>query len=212
MKNKTSTIITVVIVILALIALVWPALRRSNTSSNDQTATTTNPKIVATIPTTTTSFIKPGSVVVTSTTPAIPSINPRPVVPASIVGNNTTVKAFFGRVGTTDCASVTPVIRVLPKTLAVGRASLISLLVGLTTNEKTSGYTTAINSGIRLKSLTITNGVALADFSAELSKGVAGSCRVQAIRSQITQTLKQFPTVKTVVIAVEGKTTGVLEP
>jgi spore germination protein GerM len=39
-----------------------------------------------------------------------------------------------------------------------------------------------------------------------------GSARVDMIRQQITQTLKQFPTVNEVRIAIEGETEGVLQP
>lgn len=224
MQNKTSTIITIVIVVLALIALVWPALRRSD-NKEGQTATTTTPT-TTTSATTTRSGLSPGqagSVVVTPTLPNGTPTNrvpvppttastPRPTTTVSPLTGTVALKVYFGRTGSAECEDVTSISRVLPNTLAVGRTSLISLLAGPTANERAAGYTTAINSGVRLQSLTITNGVALADFSSDLSRGVAGSCRVQAIRSQITETLKQFPTVKTVVIAVEGKINGVLEP
>jgi hypothetical protein len=39
-----------------------------------------------------------------------------------------------------------------------------------------------------------------------------GSLRVMLIRKQIAQTLKQFPSVREVRIAIEGQTEGVLEP
>ena len=42
--------------------------------------------------------------------------------------------------------------------------------------------------------------------------GVAGSCRVLAIRAQIESTLKQFPSIKKVVISVNGRTGEVLQP
>jgi len=41
---------------------------------------------------------------------------------------------------------------------------------------------------------------------------VAGSCRVGAIRAQIEETLKQFPTVQNVIISVNGNTENILEP
>ena len=46
----------------------------------------------------------------------------------------------------------------------------------------------------------------------KLTEGVGGTCLVERIRSQIRNTLQQFPTVKSVVISVDGKTEGVLEP
>ena len=50
------------------------------------------------------------------------------------------------------------------------------------------------------------------DFSKELGIGVAGSCRVEAIRSQITETLKQFKNVENVIISIEKETENILQP
>lgn len=57
---------------------------------------------------------------------------------------------------------------------------------------------------VRLIKLTIENGVATANFSKELRAYGGGSARVQQIRQQIEQTLKQFPSVQQVVIQIEG--------
>jgi hypothetical protein len=65
---------------------------------------------------------------------------------------------------------------------------------------------------VTLRGVTIENGVATADFSKEMQAYGGGSLRVKLIREQITQTLKQFPEVREVSIAVEGRTEGVLEP
>ncbi len=65
---------------------------------------------------------------------------------------------------------------------------------------------------VRLLKLTIGDGVALANFSPELRAYGGGSARVAMIRKQIEATLLQFPSVKRVVIAVDGQTEGVLEP
>lgn len=65
---------------------------------------------------------------------------------------------------------------------------------------------------VTLRSVVIENGVATADFSKEMQAYGGGSLRVKMIREQITQTLKQFPSVREVRIAVEGRTEGVLEP
>ncbi len=204
MQNKTSTIITIVIVVLALIALVWPALRQDdNVSGSNGTASSTG-TVATSTRATSTSTTKPSPVVVTP-------ITPKPTT-APVTSAMMTTNVYLGRTGATNCEQVVAVSRTIPKTVSVGRASLVALLMGPTASEKAAGFTTSINPGVVLKSLTITSGVAVANFSSELNKGVAGSCRVQAIRSQITQTLKQFPTVRTVIIAVEGKTIDVLEP
>jgi hypothetical protein len=126
------------------------------------------------------------------------------------------VKVFFNSLyfdpESQNCEKVYAVERVVPKTKAVAKASLVELLDGITEGEKGGGYYTNINSGVKLKSVVIVNGVAKADFSSELESGVGGSCRTAAIRAQITETLKQFPTVKSAVISVEGKTEGILQP
>ena len=57
---------------------------------------------------------------------------------------------------------------------------------------------------VKLLSLNITNGVATANFSQELRAYGGGSARVQMIRQQVERTLKQFPTVRSVVIQIEG--------
>ena len=65
---------------------------------------------------------------------------------------------------------------------------------------------------VRLLKLIITDGTALANFGPELRAYGGGSARVSLIRKQIEATLRQFPSVGEVVIAVDGQTEGVLEP
>ena len=90
--------------------------------------------------------------------------------------------------------------------------ALEELLKGITVGEGDLGYLTNINSGVKIKKLTIENGIAKVDFSAQLENGVGGSCRTSAIIAQIKATLKQFPTVQTVVISIDGRTENVLQP
>jgi spore germination protein GerM len=54
--------------------------------------------------------------------------------------------------------------------------------------------------------------VAKVDFDERLGFQVGGSCRVSAIRAQITETLMQFSTVKSVVVSINGRTEDVLQP
>lgn len=114
--------------------------------------------------------------------------------------------------GNPDCSLVYPVTRSIPETNALARAALEKLLEGPTHEERAAGFETLIPSGVRINSLVINNGVARADFSRELTEGIAGSCRVVAIRAQIETTLKQFPTVKNVMLSVEGETETILQP
>lgn len=126
-----------------------------------------------------------------------------------------TVEVFFGTEKTGnapnfDCTEVSSVQRTIPKTKAVAKAALEELLKGPLAEEK--GYFTSINENVKIQKLTIENGTAKVDFDAELEKAVGGSCRTASIRSQITKTLKQFPTVKDVLISIDGRTEDILQP
>jgi hypothetical protein len=127
----------------------------------------------------------------------------------------TTVKVYFANKKAEagkECQADFPIDRLVPKTQAVGRASLDELLKGPSVEEREKGYLTGINEGVKVEKLTIENGVARADFNSRLEEAVGGSCRVSLIRSQIVNTLLQFPTVKKVVISIEGRTEDILQP
>lgn len=102
------------------------------------------------------------------------------------------------------CVKVFPVIRTVPKTVTVAKTALEELLKGPTEAEKAEKYSSAINTGVTVNSLTIVDGVAKADFNDQLGFQVGGSCRVGAIRAQIEETLKQFPAIKEVQISING--------
>jgi hypothetical protein len=113
------------------------------------------------------------------------------------------------------------------KTAQVGAAALDELLWG-PSPWNLAGFTTARPTPnevlhfpdrksdwgprVTLKKLTINNGVATADFSKEMAAFSGGSARVGLVRQQITRTLQQFATVKTVKILIEGQAAGILEP
>ena len=111
-----------------------------------------------------------------------------------------------------DCSRTIAVERQVPQTLAVARTAVEALLRGATEEEINQGFVSSINSGARIQSLIIENGVAKVDFDEQLEFQVGGSCRVAAIRAQITQTLKQFPTVNDVIISINGRTEDILQP
>jgi hypothetical protein len=102
--------------------------------------------------------------------------------------------------------------RQVAKTVETARAALEQLLAGPTEQEKAQGFYTSINPGVKINKLTIIDGVAKVDFDDTMEEGMGGSCRVSAIRTQIIQTLKQFSTVKDVVISVNGRVEDVLQP
>lgn len=114
-----------------------------------------------------------------------------------------------------SCNKVFEVKRTIPKTEGVARAAIEELLKGPTQQEIKSGYYTSINSGVKLNDISIqkTNPPsALVDFDEQLQFQVGGSCRVAAIRAQITQTLKQFPSIEDVIISINGRTEDILQP
>lgn len=111
------------------------------------------------------------------------------------------------------CDKVFPVTRIVPKAETPARSALESLLRGPTIKEAKEGYATSLNtSGIKIQKLVIKDGLAEVDFSSDLEAGVGGSCRVTAIRAQIKETLKQFPTVSSVKISIDGRTEDILQP
>lgn len=111
-----------------------------------------------------------------------------------------------------DCSAVYPVGRSIPRTQAAGRAALEELLRGPTEQEREAGYITSLNPDVSIRRLEISDGTASVDFDHELERNTGGSCRVAAIRAQITETLKQFPTVDSVVISIDGRTEDILQP
>jgi hypothetical protein len=120
-----------------------------------------------------------------------------------------------------------PVTLNITKTVRIGTAALNELLWG-PPPPNLAGFGTALplpnevlsypgrgpdwGPRVRLIELKIENGVATANFSREFRAYGGGSLRVTLIREQITRTLKEFPSVQQVVIAVDGQTEGVLEP
>jgi len=111
-----------------------------------------------------------------------------------------------------SCNKVFSIERTVPKTQSVARIALNELLKGVFQFEKDEGFFTNINSGVKIQSLTIENGTAKVDFDEQLEFQVGGSCRVAAIRTQITETLKQFSTVDNVIISINERTEDILQP
>lgn len=145
------------------------------------------------------------------------SPNPQPIITPTPTASQEfmTLKVYYNNPESGEefsCNKVLPVTRQIPKTQGVARAALEELFKGPTDEEKKQGYSTSIPSGVKIQSLNIENATAKIDFDEQLDFQVGGSCRVAAIRSQITETLKQFPTIKTVIISINGRTGDILQP
>lgn len=139
------------------------------------------------------------------------------VIPVTFKGVEvTTIKLYFNNDKldpSISCNQVFPVARKIAKTSTPARATMEELLKGPTEDEKTAGFYTTINPGVKINKLTIgSNDVAKIDFDAKIQEAVGGSCRVSSIRAEITETLKQFFSVKSVVISVDGNVEEALQP
>lgn len=113
--------------------------------------------------------------------------------------------------GAADCSRVFAAARSIASTSGIARAAVEELLRGPTAAERAQSFDSEIPAGTRLRDITIIDGVARADFSRELNTA-AGSCRVTAVRAQIERTLRQFPSVRRVIISVEGNSAEALQP
>jgi spore germination protein GerM len=89
-------------------------------------------------------------------------------------------------------------------TPAVGRAALTALLEGPTPEEAAVGVSSAIPSGTELVALTIEDGIATVDLSAEFGSG-GGSTSVLTRLAQVVYSITQFPTVEAMVFEIEGE-------
>jgi len=129
------------------------------------------------------------------------------------VGETMGVKTYWlNAESANDCQLVIAAERTVPKSQEPARAALEALLTGPNQEERNTGLRSAINNGVAIKRLVIVSGVAEVDFDKQIQDSVSGSCRVMAIRSQITKTLMQFASVKKVVISVDGNVEEALQP
>ncbi|MFA6993260.1 MAG: GerMN domain-containing protein [Patescibacteria group bacterium] len=159
-----------------------------------------------------------GSLVLERDNPSdLPENDAQVVIPVKFgaAAETTAVKVYFNNNQLdpeVSCNKVFSVERKVAKTEAIARAALEELLKGPSAADLSAGFTTSLNFGVKIQQLTIVDGVATIDFDKTLDQAVGGSCRVGAIRAQITETLKQFPTVKNVIISIDGRTEDILQP
>ncbi len=118
------------------------------------------------------------------------------------------IKAFFGNTerdpGTQYCDVSYPVARRVSIAEDEVAAALRALIAGPNDQERAQKFFTSLPQGLAVTSFRMKDGTATITFNRALRDGIAGSCRVAAIRSQIERTLKQFAAVQEVVIRIEG--------
>ena len=118
----------------------------------------------------------------------------------------TIVRAYFFLGSFTDNAGLAPVLREIPKTQAVATAAMKALLAGPNDAElgaRPAMYTD-IPDGTKLLGLTIKDGVATVDLSAEFESG-GGRASILGRLAQVVYTLTQFPTVDQVLFKLDGE-------
>jgi spore germination protein GerM len=116
-------------------------------------------------------------------------------------GDSTTIAVT---VYLTEKGAIRPVTRQVPRTPRIGTGSLEALLVGPTANESARGVTTAIPAGTSLLGLVIDQGLAKVNLSSRFSAAAdTGSVAVRV--AQVACTLASFPSIKGLLISLEGR-------
>ncbi len=129
------------------------------------------------------------------------------------LGEPMAVKIFLAKkeASSEDCKSVFPAEHYVPKTQGVAAAAINELLIGPSIREADQGYWSQVPMNSKLRSLKIENGVAYADFNQATEMG-GGSCGQGVVTSQISETLLQFPTIKSIQLSIDGRTDGIFQP
>ncbi len=133
------------------------------------------------------------------------------MIDEELVEETVTISLYFLQV-VGDQEELVEVLREIPSTEAIARATIEELLKGPSFEEEAQGISSAIPENTELNSIDIQNGLASVDFNEKLQEGVAGSAWVMAIRNQIEETLMQFETVDEVLILIEGESEEILQP
>jgi hypothetical protein len=123
--------------------------------------------------------------------------------PSSKPSGTTIVRAYFWLGGGPGSAGLLATLREVPGTKAVATAAVNALLAGPTGLESHNAISTAIPDGTQLLGLTIEGGVATVNLSSEFASGGDANAAQTRI-GQVVYTLTQFPSVKSVVVQVEG--------
>lgn len=126
---------------------------------------------------------------------------PTPAVTATLTpttATTTTLSLYFFRNG-----KLGVVHRNLERTSQIGSTALQALLAGPTQAEQSLGFRSAIPSGTQLHKLTINGDQATVDLSSSFTSEATASLLKQRV-AEVVFTLTQFPTVRSVLITVDG--------
>lgn len=125
----------------------------------------------------------------------------------------TTFSVYFHNAGLSanaeSCDRVSPLVRTVPATRAVAQAALNSLFAGPSLIEQEQGYYSPFSdrTGEILKNIRIVGQAAYVDLHdiRPILPGTSSSCGSAEFIAEVKATLRQFPQVKRVVFAIEGK-------
>ncbi len=150
---------------------------------------------------------------------AVPSTEPTPAstlpgaTPGQTPDSTATVRVYFMLGSLTGNSGLTPVIRSLPITPAVGRAAMTALLEGPKGAELVSrpAMYTGIPDGATFLGLDIINDIAFVNLSSEFDAGGTSATLPQRY-AQVVYTLTQFPTISGVIFEIDGEQTPAVVP
>lgn len=141
------------------------------------------------------------------------------VAAAAPLAAATSLRVYFNHAGLaatpTDCAIVFERRREVPSTEAVATAALNQLFAGPTEAEREAGYRSpfsATTAGL-LKRVFVEHGTAYVDLNdpRALLPGATSSCGAAEFNAAIERTLRQFSTVRRVILAIDGEPRGFYE-
>lgn len=108
-----------------------------------------------------------------------------------------------------DCEIVFEVPRQVPRTEGVAAAALRQLFAGPSEAERASGYRSPFSAATStlLRRVFIEHGTAYVDLNDLRSQlaGATSSCGAAEFQTQVERTLRQFPTVRRVILAIDGE-------
>ena len=120
-----------------------------------------------------------------------------PIVVATKDTMDIKVYLINSKLGTDNmCTKTFSTKRQILKTKEVAYMALYQLIQGPNIGELGEGYDTRISGQVKINSVVVQGDTAYADFSEGLAYGITESCKVDAIKAQITDTLKQFFIIK----------------
>lgn len=133
------------------------------------------------------------------------------ILSSAAIGQTTSIKVYFNnqKMGSDDCGSKAfPRERRVAKTKSVAKAALDELFKGVTPEEEKLGYESLFSKETEglVISVNIVKGIAYVNLRAAVMEklGTAtASCGSVSYDSTITRTLKQFPTIKKIMFAIE---------